>query len=88
MRVRYADSHIAHDTISKETCTGVVRTLGETIMALNRRRILHGASMGGLLLAAIGCGDEAAPAKPRDASKPGANAEVNSATGKIGRAHV
>ena len=51
-------------------------------MALNRRRILHGASMGGLLLAAIGCGDDAAPAKPGDASKPGANAEVNSATGK------
>ena len=51
-------------------------------MALNRRRILHGASMGGLLLAAIGCGDDAAPAKPGDASKPGANTEVNSATGK------
>ncbi|MEN9616369.1 MAG: hypothetical protein RL022_1791, partial [Chloroflexota bacterium] len=38
--------------------------------------------MGGLLLAAIGCGDDAAPAKPGDASKPDANKEVNSATGK------
>ncbi len=51
-------------------------------MGLNRRRILHGSSMGGLLLAAIACGDEGASAKPGSASKPGANTEVNSATGK------